>query len=94
MKRRAMVIAYDITDNKRRRKLFRVLKSWKLSAQYSVFECKLTRVEASELFLQLTDLLNEEKDMLLLARLDSSRKSKGLTQCSGIGFKVPVLYMG
>ncbi|CAK8724790.1 CRISPR-associated endoribonuclease Cas2 [Candidatus Electrothrix laxa] len=94
MKRRAMVIAYDITDNKRRRKLFRVLKSWKLSAQYSVFECKLTRAEASELFLQLTDLLDEEQDILLLARLDGSRKFRGLTQCSGIGFKVPILYMG
>ena len=94
MKRRAMVIAYDITDNKRRRKLFRVLKNWKLSAQYSVFECKLSQAEASELFLQLTDLLDEEQDMLLLARLDSSRKSRGLTTCSGIGFKAPILYMG
>jgi len=94
MRRKPAVIAYDIQSNKRRRKLFRVLKQWKLAAQYSVFECKLTRNEAEELFLQLTELMDEETDSLLLAWLDKSRESKGLTSCSQPGFKVPVWYAG
>jgi CRISPR-associated protein Cas2 len=94
MKRKPTVIAYDITANKRRRQLFRVLKSWKLNAQYSVFECRLTRAEATELFLQLSEMIDPAEDVLLLAWLDNTRESIEVTGCSGIGFKVPVLYMG
>ena len=94
MRRKAAVIAYDIQSNKRRCKLFRILKLWKLDAQYSVFECRLTQVEAEELFLQLTNLLDEKTDSLLLAWLDMSRDSEGLTSCSRPGFKVPMWYAG
>ena len=92
MKRQAAVIAYDITSNKRRRKLFRILKKWQLSAQYSVFECRLSQAEAAELFLQLSDLLDDEEDSLLLAWLDSKGQPIRVTKYSGIGFRVPVLY--
>jgi len=94
MRRKAAVIAYDISSNRRRRKVFRVLKQWRLDAQYSVFECRLTQAEAVELFLQLTDLIDHETDFLLLAWLDRSRKAKGLTSCARPGFRVPIWYMG
>ncbi len=92
MKRNPTIIAYDITDNKRRRQLFRCLKTWKLDAQYSVFECMLTDAEAKELFLQLTHLMDPKEDALLLTRLDSQRDAEALTQCTKISFTVPVLY--
>lgn len=92
MKRKPVVIAYDITSDKRRRKLFRCLKSWKLDAQYSVFECMLTHSEAEELFLQLTDLMDLEEDVLMLTWLDNKREAMALTRCAAIGFKIPVLY--
>ena len=94
MKRKPVVIAYDITSNKRRRQLFRVLKRWRLDAQYSVFESRLTSAEAKELFLQLTELMDLETDSLLLAWLDKSREPFGVTSCSTPGFKVPVWYAG
>jgi len=93
-KRKNVVIAYDISANKRRRRVFRVLKQWKLDAQYSVFECRLTRGEADELFLQLVDLLDHDTDSLLLAWLDTRRQAKGLTRCARPGFLVPVWYIG
>ncbi len=94
MRRRAAVIAYDIRSNRRRRRVFRILKQWRLDAQYSVFECRLTRAEAEELFLQLTDILDHETDFLLLAWLDGGRKAVGLTRCARPGFRVPVWYVG
>lgn len=94
MKRKPVLIAYDITSNKRRRQLFRILRTWKLDKQYSVFECKLSPVEAKELFLQLTELLNEEEDALFLSWLDNGREPLALTRCSSIGFQKPVLYAG
>ncbi|PID64653.1 MAG: CRISPR-associated endonuclease Cas2 [Gammaproteobacteria bacterium] len=92
MKRKPTIIAYDITDNKRRRQLFRCLKKWKLDAQYSVFECMLTDAEAKELFLQLTNLMETKEDSLLLTRLDPQREAEALTQYTKISFTVPVLY--
>lgn len=92
MRRKAAVIAYDITSDRRRRRLFRVLKSWKLDAQYSVFECKLTATEARELFLQLAAFLDEKEDALLLTWIDNSREAQAVTTGSRIGFKDPVLY--
>lgn len=94
MKRKPAVIAYDIQSNKRRRQVFRILKQWRLDAQYSVFECKLTISEAEDLFLQLMRLLDQKKDYLFLAWLDSSRESMGWTKCSKPGFKVPIWYAG
>lgn len=94
MRRRPVVIAYDISSNKRRRRMFSLLKRWKLDAQYSVFECRLTEPEAKELFMQLASIMDTKTDSLLLAWLDRSRKAVGWTQCSLPGFRVPVWYMG
>jgi CRISPR-associated protein Cas2 len=94
MKRKPVIIAYDITSDKRRRRLFSCLKRWKLDAQYSVFECLLTHTEAQELFLQLVEIINEKEDVLLLAWLDKYRKAMGVTKGTRTGFKVPVWYVG
>ncbi len=94
MKRKAAIIAYDIKSDKQRRQLFSVLKKWQLAAQYSVFECSLTNAEAEELFLQLTSLMDEETDSLLLAWLDKSREPKALTSGSSTSFKIPLWYIG
>lgn len=74
--------------------MFRVLKTWKLDAQYSVFECRLTDPEAKELFLQLTALLDEKEDVLLLTWLDNTREAMAVTRCGKIGFKIPIVYAG
>ncbi len=94
MRRKPVIIAYDVQSNRRRRRIFRILKQWRLDGQYSVFECRLTGDEARELFLQLTDYLDENTDSLLLAWLDGSREARGLTRCSRPGFQVPVWYAG
>ena len=94
MRRKPVIIAYDIRSNRRRRRVFRVLKQWRLDAQYSVFECRMSKAEAEELFLQLTDILNHKTDFLLLAWVDRSRKAMGLTRSARPGFRIPVWYVG
>ena len=94
MKRKATIIAYDIACNKRRRKVFRCLQAWSLDGQYSLFECQLSQREAEELFIQLSCLINEEEDTLMLAWLDKRRKVSSLTSNSRIGFQVPAWYVG
>ncbi len=94
MKRKSVVIAYDISCDKRRGKVFRCLEKWKLDSQYSLFECLLSEKEAEELFLQLTDLIDETEDALMLAWLDNIYQAQAVTESSRIGFKTPVLYKG
>ncbi|QTR49614.1 CRISPR-associated endonuclease Cas2 [Candidatus Thiothrix anitrata] len=93
MKRRAAVIAYDISSNKRRRQVHRRLQAWRLDSQYSVFECQLSSFEAKELFMQLTEIIDPETDKLLLMWLDAGRDAQALTQAASIGFLQPVWYV-
>jgi CRISPR-associated protein Cas2 len=94
MPRKPAVIAYDIVCDKRRRRVCRCLKQWRLDGQYSLIECRLTPAEADELFLQLVDLLDEAEDSLLLAWTDNGRESRPITRAARIGFRAPALYVG
>lgn len=95
MKRYNVVIAYDVTLDSRRRKLHRCLKKWGLNSQYSLFECQLGSKEAEELFLQLTDLINEQEDSLLLAWMDKRRQPKMITAVKQThDFQAPIWYEG
>lgn len=93
MKRKAAIIAYDISSNKHRRKVFRCLQIWGLDSQYSLFECYLSQKEADELLLQMTDLIDSETDSLLIAWVDNSREPQALTSNTVIGFQMPALYI-
>ncbi len=93
MRRRAAVIAYDIVSDKRRRRVFRCLQGWKLDSQYSLFECQLGQREAEELFIQLTALIDENEDSLLLAWLDGGREPRAVTATT-LGFQAPAWYEG
>lgn len=70
---RPIVVAYDISDNKVRSKVHRILKEWRLGGQKSVHECRLKMSQAEELFLQLGEQVDNEKDCLLMAWLEPHR---------------------
>ena len=44
-----IVVAYDISDDKRRARLHRKLKKYGMGVQYSVFECILTQKQITEM---------------------------------------------
>ena len=43
------VVCYDITDTKRRNKIFKTLKNYGQHKQYSVFECDITKARYKEM---------------------------------------------
>ncbi len=94
MRRKPAIIAYDICCNKRRRKIYRCLLAWQLDCQYSVFECNLTVKEAEELFIQLSAIIDESEDSLLLAWLSQKHKARAITRYANISFLSPVWYAG
>jgi CRISPR-associated protein Cas2 len=94
MPRLPAVISYDIVCDKRRRRVARCLRQWRLDGQYSLIECRLSEPEASELFMQLVDLIDRDEDRLLLAWMDNKRESRPITDCARVAFRAPALYVG
>lgn len=67
------VISYDISDTKRRNKIFKLLKAYGRPRQYSLFECELTARRYRELYKQLAALMEgEEQGNIRIYNLCSS----------------------
>jgi CRISPR-associated protein Cas2 len=81
MQRRIAIIAYDISSNRIRRRVHKILLEWRLDGQKSVHECPLYAAEARELFMQLGQTIDRGSDRLLLAWLAPRRTPRAL----GIG---------
>lgn len=88
------IVAYDIVDNKKRRRIFRCLQAWQLSSQYSLFECQLSQKQSDELLLQLCEIIDKDQDKLLFVWLDKQRPAKALTKRASINFHKPARYIG
>jgi CRISPR-associated protein Cas2 len=71
---RPIVVAYDISVNKKRAAVRKILKEWNLDNQKSVYECRLTQVQAEELFLQLSHEIDTKTDNLIMAWVEPRRK--------------------
>ncbi len=60
-----VLITYDITDNKRRTKIFNILKSYGQWVQLSVFECpSLTDTQYAKLRSRLSKLIKPDSDSI------------------------------
>lgn len=56
------VVSYDISNDRRRRKIAKELENYGTRVQYSVFECNLTRTRYGKLFKRLSELMLEEEE--------------------------------
>ncbi|RMG50241.1 MAG: CRISPR-associated endonuclease Cas2 [Acidobacteria bacterium] len=59
-----IVISYDITDDRRRTRVFEALKDYGTWVQYSVFECELTADDIARLQAMLAGLINPREDSI------------------------------
>ncbi|MBI4753847.1 MAG: CRISPR-associated endonuclease Cas2 [Betaproteobacteria bacterium] len=73
---RPAIVAYDVSANRTRRRVRRVLDAWRLDGQKSVIECRLSRPDAEELMIQLGELIDRKTDRLLLAWMDTRREAR------------------
>jgi len=60
-----LVVAYDISDDKRRNKIAKTLEKYGLRCNESVFECVLTDAGINKLKLKIEKLVNEKEDCIL-----------------------------
>ncbi len=59
-----VVVTYDISEDKRRTKIHKVLKSYGQWMQFSVFECVLTKTQYVRLRNRLNKLIRAEEDSI------------------------------
>ncbi len=87
---RPIVVAYDISVNKKRAAVRKILKEWNLDNQKSVYECRLTQTQAEELFLQLSHEIDTKTDNLIMAWVEPRRKilTRGLGRHTAIHKKL------
>lgn len=67
--RNSYLVCYDISDDKRLRRVFQIMRGWGDHLQLSVFECQLTRAELAELKGELREVIHHEQDQVLFVDL-------------------------
>ncbi|MFN0241504.1 MAG: CRISPR-associated endonuclease Cas2 [Planctomycetota bacterium] len=73
MNRRRYLVAYDICDPKRLRKVFKTMNDFGEPLQYSVFRCDLSAKERQLLISALDEIIHHSEDQILLAGLGPAR---------------------
>ena len=90
MARRRYLISYDISDDKRRTRTFKILDAWGDHAQYSVFFAELNPTELMRLKARLDAIIHHEEDQILILDLGphTSPLKEGL-ECLGKAYHPP-----
>jgi len=57
-----VVVSYDVTDDKRRRKVMKAMEGFGQRVQYSVFECHLEPRDIARMHQKLRKLINLRED--------------------------------
>ncbi|NOZ51636.1 MAG: CRISPR-associated endonuclease Cas2 [Gammaproteobacteria bacterium] len=63
------IITYDISDNKRWRRVFKLMKAYGEWLQLSVFQCRLNRKRHAELLATLDEIIHHDNDHVLMLDL-------------------------
>lgn len=73
-RRRRYLVAYDISDDKRREKVFDEMHGHGDWAQYSVFFCELTDQELVRMRVELRRAIHEEEDQVMILDLGRAHR--------------------
>ena len=63
------LIAYDISDPKRLRRVAETCENFGVRVQYSVFECRLAEDEFEDFWLQLLEDIDEDEDRIVAYKI-------------------------
>ncbi|MBW1972613.1 MAG: CRISPR-associated endonuclease Cas2 [Deltaproteobacteria bacterium] len=88
--RNRYIVAYDISDEKRLRRMFNKMKGYGDPIQYSVFICDLSDQEKVLLIEAILDIINQKEDRVLIANLGSNiGRGKISIESFGKAVKIP-----
>lgn len=78
-------MSYDISDPKRWRKVYKIMRGYGQHVQYSVFLCQLTEADEAQLKGMLRDIIHNVQDQVLFAHLGSVQSKAAERVMTSIG---------
>jgi CRISPR-associated protein Cas2 len=63
------LVCYDIADEKRLRKVFKVMRGYGDHLQFSVFECQMTPMDLTRCRNELSEIIHHDQDQVLFVNL-------------------------
>ena len=70
------LVAYDIADQKRWRKIFRLMKGYGEWLQLSVFQCRLTQKQHAEMIYLMDEIIHHDHDHIIIMNMGPADKIK------------------
>ena len=67
--RNTYLVCYDICDERRLRRVFRICRNYGNHLQYSIFECDLNPSEKLQLERELSEVIQHDEDQVLFVDL-------------------------
>ncbi len=83
------IVTYDISEPKRWRKVFKLLKGYGHWLQLSVFQCRLTSVHYAQMCTRLEELIKNDEDHILILNLGSADQISPSIESLGKNYKMP-----
>ena len=87
---RLYIVAYDISEPKRWRHVFKAMKGYGHWLQLSVFQCRLTARRRAEMAARLEALIESAEDHVLIVDLGPADRVDPLVESLGKGYAAPV----
>jgi CRISPR-associated protein Cas2 len=81
------VVAYDISDQKRWRKIFKLMHGYGEWLQLSIFQCRLSRKRHAELVATLDEIIHHDADHVVIMNLGLADKVKPRVTSLGRNFE-------
>jgi CRISPR-associated protein Cas2 len=82
--RTTYIVCYDIADDKRLRRVFKICRNYGDHLQYSVFECDLDDAERIRLESELSETIHHEQDQVLFVTLGPA-EGRGAERIRALG---------
>ena len=89
--RKRYLVAYDISDDKRRTSVFKTLMDNGDHVQFSVFLCDLNDKELAELKGRLSQAINHWQDQVIIVNLGAGdQELHAMLECVGRAYEPPL----
>lgn len=82
--RNIYVVCYDISNSRRLRRVYKLMRGFGEHIQLSVFRCELSRRERIEMIAALTPIINHDEDQVLLVDIGPA-DGRGATVFQALG---------
>ena len=88
-KERLYLVTYDISDPKRWRRIFNIMKGYGHWLQLSVFQCRLTARRRTEMTVRLEECMKPTEDHILIMDMGPADKIRPRVESLGKNYEAP-----